>query len=261
MICDTVQILLLLLVVIILFYIYNSGMFEHFEDTVKKENGIIDHLGDVAIHVVNLKERTDRKEKMTSQFNKYNISAIFEEAVNGKNVNIDEMINNGIIRYQDGDRIMRSGEIGCYFSHLNILNKFLKSDKKYVLIFEDDAILEDNFRDDLIKVLDDVNKNNIVFDMLFLSTNCDTDWRKLTCTGKNISTTIYQPVHLGYGMHSYIVSREGAHKLLDAAYPIRWPIDVLVEVYHDNKKMTIYKTIKQLSHINDAHDSDTVKIK
>jgi GR25 family glycosyltransferase involved in LPS biosynthesis len=66
------------------------------------------------------------------------------------------------------------GATGCKMSHLNIMKKALKDDDnnyKYILILEDDVIF-DEFSIEYINLsLEYIEKNNINFDILYLSVN------------------------------------------------------------------------------------------
>lgn len=244
--------IIILMVIIILYGLYKANYKPKYINT----------FDNIEIQIINMKDRPDRKQRMIKELIKHDINGNFYEAINGMDLDIDDMYKKGMIKHQDSDRIMRRGEYGCYLSHTNIYKDFLdKSNKKYLLIFEDDAILGNDFKNDCLDVLDNLDRNEIQFDMLFLSTNCRD--KTENCSGRHITTKIYKPVDLGYGMHTYIVTKEGAKKLLDWAFPIRWPIDVLVEYKFksNNPTIRIYKTVKSLSHINDSGDSDTTYIK
>ena len=60
--------------------------------------------------------------------NKLNFNPEYVQGPNKNDYNLDEMKKEGIIK---SSRNLRNGEIACYYGHLNVLKKFLKSDNKY----------------------------------------------------------------------------------------------------------------------------------
>src|SRR5690606_7113762 len=86
-------------------------------------------------YLINLERTTDRLELMKKEFSKSNLTFERISAVDAKNLKGDEyFINN---KY---DRDLLGGEIGCYLSHVNTLQKFLNSDNDFALIIEDDDL-------------------------------------------------------------------------------------------------------------------------
>ena len=43
-------------------------------------------------------------------------------------------------------RSIQKGEVGCFLSHKKALEKFLTTEAKYAVVFEDDAVPNDEFR-------------------------------------------------------------------------------------------------------------------
>jgi glycosyl transferase family 25 len=198
---------------------------------------------------------------MIKELAKYTVNFEIIEAVDGSKLNINKLTKNGIIKHKPADRILRKGEYGCYLSHIETINKFLKTDKKYCLILEDDVDFVIDFQNKCSNILQELKDDNISFDMLFLSTNCGS-YGKTQCDGKLITKNTYKPIQLGYGMHSYILTREGAQKIINLAFPIFCPIDVLIDIqFETNKNMNIIKCTNQLAKVREINDSDTISIK
>jgi len=100
-------------------------------------------------YLINLERSTDRLELMKKEFSKSNLTFERISAIDAKNLKGDEyFINN---KY---DRDLLGGEIGCYLSHVNALQKFLNSDNDFVLIIEDDAMLPENLKHSVEEVMD-----------------------------------------------------------------------------------------------------------
>lgn len=96
------------------------------------------------IYVVNLKRRTDRKEFMISQFEKFGITNYeFVEAVDGKTLDLNE------VGYSESKaarwcRPLTKSEIGCSLSHVKIYDKMVEDGLRGIIL-EDDTIITEEF--------------------------------------------------------------------------------------------------------------------
>ena len=144
-------------------------------------------------------------------------------AVNGKELNIDDLINNNKIsirayndlvskeRHQDSG-ISSISAIGCYMSHYNLWKKCVDDNLEYMIIMEDDVNFKDIGKDDIKFIENTLKKENSVF--------------------ISPSTIYYLKTKKYYffGAHFYIVSNGACKQLLKYAYPI----DVQVDFYMSN---------------------------
>lgn len=111
------------------------------------------------IYVINLKRRTDRKESILSQFEKYNITNYeFIEAIDGQCIDSVVEANHRLIE-KYGCKLS-SNEIACAMSHRLAYEKIIQSGERGIVL-EDDAIISGSF-----KSLIEVNIPNDI-DMLF----------------------------------------------------------------------------------------------
>ena len=92
------------------------------------------------IFCVNLKRRPDRLIEIKEELKKHNINVEFVVGIDGKTLNLPDMISS------DGEAIHK-GDIGCAQSHLKIAKIAKQRGMKNYLVFEDDAQLIDNFND------------------------------------------------------------------------------------------------------------------
>ena len=105
--------------------------------------------------VINLIERSDRLQL----FNETNPNIDYElyQAVNGKNVDYDELKRRGFDTDKDWiDPILKThltkGEVGCFLSHYNLWLKCIALGEP-IIILEDDAIIGDSYDEDHITTL------------------------------------------------------------------------------------------------------------
>lgn len=109
------------------------------------------------IYIINLKESTDRKKTIDEQMVKFGITNyVFEQAISGKDINLDEFKNNNLWAYP-GNSIcnincsctgkgheLHINQIALHSSHYNIWKDIIKNDYNKCLILEDDCIFTEN---------------------------------------------------------------------------------------------------------------------
>lgn len=220
-------------------------------------------IDDMDIWAINLMDRPVKRTYMKDQFDKHNIKYKFFDAVNGKSLDLDKLKDDGVIDPPISNkyfkRTLRRGEIGCAMSHLSIWLDLLKSDKKYALIFEDDAILTDDFRNKLNNVMDEVNTTK--WDVLYLNENCYNHFGKL-CDGEQVTDNIIRPVNVGYGLYGYVIKKESIKKIINDVLPFIVPIDnFLIDKHKINDDFVVLRLKDPIVGINRKFDSDTIKIK
>ena len=125
------------------------------------------------IYVINLKKRPEKLASSIEQLQKFNLSFVRFNAVDGSLIDADMMVALGntihtkscfdkeilginahsretkIISEDDIDQVffdsrMTRGAIGCYLSHLSILQHALEKNYKAILILEDDFIVKED---------------------------------------------------------------------------------------------------------------------
>ena len=92
----------------------------------------------IDVYVINLKHRTDRKEKMIKKFERFkNINLKFIEAIEHNN-----------------------GTIGCFKSHKKCIEIGKENNMEYIIVIEDDTIPCKYFETRLNSILEYLNNNN-----------------------------------------------------------------------------------------------------
>ena len=144
------------------------------------------------------------------------------------------------------------GQIGCYLSHLQILQNFVLSKQKYCLIFEDDIHLEKNFKNDLREALQECPED---WDLLYLYAK--PEQKKLSTTIKGKKYILKAP-RLWYAC-AYVVSPKGAKKIIDNIQPMRAnPIDEhFGELVTQNKLQAFIAKKKITNNIGDLYLGNT----
>lgn len=248
----TLIIMLILIIITVLIYNNNST----------KERFTNDLFNEMDIYVINLKSRIDKKNYMITQLNNRNLDAKIFEAVDGKKLDLNALANEGIIDQDENRRLnkrqLRRGEIGCALSHIIIWLEFLKSDKNYALIFEDDAILNNDFKNKLIDVINEANTTS--WEILYLNENCYRHFGK-KCNGPSVTNKIIRPNNLGYGLYGYIIKKDAVQKYMNNIMPFIIPIDDYLLHKQMDSDNYILRLKDPIVEVNKRFSSDTVGIK
>ena len=103
------------------------------------------------------------------------------------------------------------GRIGCFTSHITIIQNAYNSGKKLILIFEDDIIKTPSYKDICYNEINNFIKNNQNWEMLQLGSF---DFSGLLFVSMN---TKYKNIshNCSYFASSYIINRKGMKKILD----------------------------------------------
>lgn len=120
----------------------------------------------------------------------------------------------------------RKGTIGCSLSHIKTWETFLKSNHDYALIFEDDVSFDPNLlKETLDAILKDAAQNpKLKIDIIsFELLHRGMPLKIHTISNTNQSLCVYLNGVTDAGC--YLISREGAAKLLAKARPIKIPVD------------------------------------
>ena len=120
------------------------------------------------------------------------------------------------------------GELGCDLSHLYIYQEMLSlltKDHDYCLILEDDAIIEKQFNDDIVDILDQARA--LKSDYVHLACN-DRFKNKQYSEKHKLTSRLYKMIPQWHTT-CQLVSRRGAKLLLD-----QLPMDVPIDLYINN---------------------------
>ena len=151
------------------------------------------------------------------------------------------------------DEIRTVGEIGCYLSHYKIWEDIILNNYKNCIIFEDDAFAEENYK----TIMDYINTIPNDYDIAYLGwwnrysydyNKKNNNWLytdKLTNNINNKDTINTKSMILG--LYSYILSNNGAKKLITKAIPIDIQVDSFISIYNDiNKDFKRYLSHNQI---------------
>jgi GR25 family glycosyltransferase involved in LPS biosynthesis len=152
---------------------------------------------------------------------------------------------------------MSRAEIAVARSHINIWKKVAAGNYDYVLILEDDTWFHSRFAPNFDKAWSEIMKKNdgkSKFDILYVS------YLKVKHGAPKsfISKNIFRPVRGLWHLSGYVLSREGAKKLI-SLLPCRGPIDLWIN--HHFKSLEVFATKSSLiSQRRDVKSSNSYSI-
>lgn len=201
--------------------------------------------------------RSDRAASMMRRLGEWKSAASILWGTHWRTINPRDWISMGKIRslhVHKRHKPLSRGEIGCYDSHYRVWKQIVKSGNPYTLILEDDAeisMIHMNRLVELSKLLES-RKN---WDVVVLYTiQCPRGLSKRSY----IKTTL-KPLDKMTGLAGYVVTLEGAKKLVKHAYPISGPVDALVPLLSSRGQLRLFRADPPLGGQINRRDSDTRK--
>ena len=227
--------------------------------------------GGVFLYFINLKHRKDRWKRFSQQPELKELMKYYKyqrfEAVNGSTIDVmkDDRISlrtkrniKGHIR-RDHEELNTVGGVGCYLSHTSVWKKFLERDEKYAIVLEDDAELYDGFTADLQSAMKDTELLPQMPDVWFFESKDKPSPPKIK--GRSCGPWIKKACSTFTG---YLVSKQGAKKLLETAFPMDMHIDLytclsgdmgrIFTVMHRNVLISAYSLTTTDTDIHEATD-------
>ncbi len=152
---------------------------------------------------------------------------------------------------------MTRAECAVAQSHINVWEKVAAGENEYALILEDDIWFHFNFTIKMDKVWNDVlsiSDTKISFDILYLSYLEVKHGAPKTLLSRNL----FRPVRGLWHLSGYVLSREGAKKLIDLL-PIHGPVDLWIN--HQFKGLDVLASKQSLiSQRRDIRSSNSYSI-
>jgi len=197
-----VTIMLACIVLIFLFIFSRKKIYQKFT-----QQGWIKSIID-EVYIIALPER---KESALENLQKLEIIPNVYNAFLKKNIDRKELVEQGFL---ESSSKLTDAKLACHYSHTEVLKKFLRSNHKTCLIFEDDIncpFSKQELRTELSNLMN--NSKQVDYDIINLGRcydNCNTVPSKIG----NLVKVLYPRC-----MHSYIVNRKGAEKIINLFVP------------------------------------------
>jgi GR25 family glycosyltransferase involved in LPS biosynthesis len=211
--------------------------------------------GSIHVYCINLKHRADRWKRFSEQPEVETImkNHSFErfEGINGSALDIknDSRISlrtkRNIREHQrrDHEELDSAGGVGCYLSHTGVWKKFLERSEPYAIVFEDDATIPVGFMSQLYRGMREATLLPQTPDLWFFTGPLD--WYYDYKGKENPSAHPTGPwiTNTCATFTGYLISRKGAERLLETAFPIDMHIDMYSCLAGDLGRIyTVYNT-------------------
>lgn len=229
------------------------------EIAIEKKTAITElpSLASNSIHFycINLRHRTDRWDAFSAQpaiqeirkrFTFERFDAVVGSTIDVQNDNRVSMRTKRNIKdsvRRDHEDLNTAGGIGCYLSHVEIWKRVLTNSEPYAIVFEDDAAVPADFLEtfsactqqmNLLPAMPDLWTFSRTWDFYYttkgralpqdLPENRRGSWILNTCPG---------------GTGGYFITREGAKKLLEHAFPIDMHVDLYICLCSELKRARV----------------------
>ena len=213
--------------------------------------------------VINLDRREDRWKDFSKQATLKEFKNLKRfSAVDGSKLNIlnDSRISphtrqNISRKYRRSDyEINTPGAIGASLSHIGCWKQFLESESKFLVVFEDDTIVNDIYMEKIDSLIPELPSE---WDMWLLGTHA---WAfKGVPLTKNVNG--WWKVKQFTGAHAYVLSRRGAELLLKEPFPIETHIEYYICACAQLNGLKIIRhselRMKYSMELTQSDDSDT----
>ena len=214
--------LIIIILSLISYFIYYKFFKITFNETL---------FSNMAMYYINLDRSTNRKRSMEIMSAKQGINPERFSGIDGKLLDLDDPKYEKALKKIKWWFLIENrknvGHFGCYLSHMAVFEKFLKTDKEYCFILEDDAeILVTDIKREIIK-----NMNNLPrgWDILLLGyeVNGGPNGYKEVREGNKDTKLKNGLLNLNYftGLQGYIIKRKSAKKLIENLQELDWIID------------------------------------
>lgn len=189
------------------------------------------------VYIINLDTDVERMAKMDAQMKTLGIEYTRFSAINGANIvhnkHLSEFCN----------VFCTNGMKGCALSHLYIWQDMVRNKYSNVCIFEDDAVLVDNFNESIDTAWKQLPKDYNIF-YLGCGFSC-TDKHFIPTIAHTILNTTPQPLDTNIlsvdgsiGTHAYIISKKTAN--IFQSLPIITHIDLQIRLWSEQFKLKTY---------------------
>ena len=189
------------------------------------------------IFAINLDTEVDRWEELAGNASAAGLSLRRVSAIDGRALPIENWsgVDFATAKTQNGREILPT-EYACYQSHLTALRTFLDEDKPYGLIIEDDVAFDENTARRIEAIIAAVPD----FDAIKLTTHRTGLFIRAVTTsrGDEIGRALHGPQG---SAAAYLVTRQGARKLISKLSTMTLPWDIALERFWDSG-LEVYST-------------------
>lgn len=171
-----------------------------------------------------------RMQRMKSHLDALGIPFTTHYGIHGKHLSPDEVAS---VATKACGLMCTPSTIGCGASHAFVWKRVIETGVPYAIVLEDDAEFVGDAVRHLRYVIPQMPKDT---DVLVLGSFAS------GTSSKPISPPRQEVRRIGhfFGTHAYIVTRQGAYKLLEYAYPVKYHLDMTMSVLSVSDILNVY---------------------
>ena len=173
-------------------------------------------------HFIHLKRSIDRMENIAQQKSKLSVPVHIFDAVEGKQLDLQQMVSDGLIEAYYVEMYKNPSIYGCYQSHARLLASLLEKHKKgelkskYSFIMEDDVqLLSDDFTNELASKIQVAS-----FDMMMVGHGGNHQGIPIKDNVFHMNTSSFL-----IGAYAYVVSHDALERIVPLLTPMSEAID------------------------------------
>ncbi len=203
--------------------------------------------------VINLEKDVSKRERAKNILQTNNLDYSIFKAIYGNDLPENNLLafkKNASAFFKNKGKFLNGAEIGLYLSHVELLQWFVNSDLNVICVLEDDFDLVPNFKESL----EEIEEKIVFFDFeilmighfLYRKDKGISGFFQNVKKGKFVSVKI--PLEPNYGTHAYIITKEGAKKIINKFSQPLCPIDHVLgvsELYNIKRKITSIPIVYQ----------------
>lgn len=185
-------------------------------------------MSNLATYLINLDRATERLLSAETKINHAGLQYERITAVDGSKLTRQQKGQyNEALAYKHFGRSLSGGEIGCYLSHVNAVDLFLKTDMEYGLVLEDDIKLDCDFNSVLQELIEFLNSHKESgYDIVNLCNEPKKSYNQLhTIAVTNGNFDLCRAHFFPVRTTAILWTRQGAEKFRAACHPIHSPVD------------------------------------
>lgn len=172
------------------------------------------------VFLINLERSTERLQKSSEELKKFGISFTRVPAVDGASLTEADKAKWLAPDYSGYYKKLAAAELGCYLSHIHCWQTIVEQKIESAVILEDDFELQENFVD----VVEQMKSAPIEWDCVKLTEHPIKRKARFTVKHGASDLIVYDKIPSRTG--AYIISLEGAKKMLAGSQTISRPIDI-----------------------------------
>jgi glycosyl transferase family 25 len=179
----------------------------------------------IPIFVINLKASPDRRERAEAELARVGLAARFVEAVDGRKLPPEEVskIVDVAGRLNRAPKPLSGAEVGCYLSHLKVMETIVAEDIPQALVLEDDLMTTP----ELPGVLQALETRELPpYDLIRLGISEPLRKTFTPIVGLTPASALVRHHNVINSNLAYLITKAGAQRFLNYARPIRYPADV-----------------------------------